>query len=119
MAREKFAKWWPAIAHGLTYTAPFVVLVLILARTPLALLALAVIGGTHIVLDHYRAAKYVVWAKNLIAPRAARLSWAEAKAADNGGFSAMVPPGLASAMLIIVDNTIHLTINTIALLWLI
>ncbi|MEV4749109.1 DUF3307 domain-containing protein [Streptosporangium sp. NPDC049248] len=109
MATEKVKKWWPAIAHGLTYSLPF----LLITRSPWALL---VIGGTHIVLDHYRAAKYVIWAKNLIAPRAFRTP--RKNASGNQGFAAEVPGGLATALLIVVDNTIHLAINAAALTWL-
>ncbi|MBG0818735.1 DUF3307 domain-containing protein [Planomonospora sp. ID82291] len=110
MASHKTERWWPAIAHGATYMVPF----LVLTRSPEALL---VIGGTHIVLDHYRAAKYVIWLKNQLGPAASRPTWKEA--ASNHGFPASVPGGLAFAMLIVVDNTIHLLINTAALTWLV
>ncbi|GIH95292.1 DUF3307 domain-containing protein [Planobispora siamensis] len=109
MATEKVRRWWPAIIHGVTYTLPF----LLITRSVGALL---VIGGTHIVLDHYRAAKYVIWAKNLMAPRAFRTPWAEASA--NQGFSRQAPAGLATALLFVVDNTMHLVINLAALVWL-
>mgnify|MGYP001075641557 CR=1 FL=1 len=109
MATQKVARWWPAIAHGLTYTLPFV----LITQSPLALL---VIGGTHIVLDHYRVAKYVIWAKNLVAPKEHRASLAEA--VKNQGFPASVPAGLATALLIVVDNTMHLVINAAAITWL-
>ena len=109
MAAEKMKRWWPAIAHGVMYTVPF----LLITQSPWALL---VIGGTHIVLDHYRAAKYVIWAKNFLAPSAFHSSWKEVK--DNEGFRAEVPAGLARALRIVVDNTIHLLINAAALTWL-
>jgi hypothetical protein len=73
MATQKVRKWWPAVAHGLAYSLPF----LLITRSVWVLL---VIGGTHIVLDHYRAAKYVIWAKNLVAPRAFRPRTPEAPA---------------------------------------
>ncbi|MFF4417458.1 DUF3307 domain-containing protein [Streptosporangium sp. NPDC001559] len=107
MATEKVKRWWPAVVHGVMYTLPF----LLITRSPWALL---IIGGTHVVLDHYRAAKYVIWAKNLIAPRASRTPWKEA--ADNQGFPAGTPAGLATALLIVVDNTIHLAINAATLI---
>lgn len=108
MATEKTRRWWPAVVHGVAYTLPFVVL----TRSPWALL---VIAGSHVVLDRYRVAWYVVWAKNLVAPRSARPRWAEA--AGNHGFGPQVPAGLAAALLIVVDNTIHLVINAAALGW--
>jgi hypothetical protein len=62
MATEKTKRWWPAIAHGLVYTLPF----LFITQSPAAL---AVIAGTHIVIDHYRLARHLVWFKNLLGPR--------------------------------------------------
>ena len=52
MASEKTKKWWPAIAHGITYTLPY-------ALVTQSLLALAVIAGTHVIIDHYRLARHV------------------------------------------------------------
>jgi hypothetical protein len=109
MAVEKVHRWFPAIVHGVCYSIPF----LFITHSVWALL---VIGGTHIVLDHYRAAKYVVWFKNLMGPKNARTRWADINV--NGGFQPGVPSGLATALLIIVDNTIHLLINSAALTWL-
>ena len=109
MAVEKVKRWWPAIAHGAVYVPPF----LLLTRSPWALL---IIGGTHVVLDHYRAARWLVWAGNLIAPRESWVPWRQAAA--NQGFPAEVPAGLAAGLLIVADNTIHLCINTAALVWL-
>lgn len=109
MANEKTRCWWPAIVHGFAYSLPF----LLITRSPWALL---VIGGTHVVLDRFRVAKYVIWAKNLIAPRDSRPFLRESLA--NCGFPASVPPGLAMGLMIVTDNTIHLLINAAALAWL-
>ena len=109
MATEKVKRWWPALAHGVAYTLPF----LIITRSLWALLA---IGGTHAVIDRYRVAKYVSWAKNLIGPKSFRTPLSEA--VTNSGYAAAVPAGLATALLIIADNTMHLAINTGALYWL-
>lgn len=105
MACEKTKRWWPAILHGLAYTAPH----LFVTRSPLALL---VIGGTHIVIDRYRLARYVVWAKNQLAPRAYR------PGRTATGYGDDVPAWLAVGLLIVADNTIHLLINTAAVVWL-
>ena len=53
MATQKTSRWWPAIAHGVTYTLPYA----LVTQSPLAL---AVIAGTHVVIDRYRLARYVV-----------------------------------------------------------
>jgi hypothetical protein len=109
MATEKTKRWFPALVHAVTYTLPF----LIITRFVWALL---IIGGTHAVLDRYRLPKYLIWAKNQIAPKTHRFPLREA--IGNAGFPAAVPAGLATAMLIIVDNTMHIAINTGALCWL-
>lgn len=57
MAVEKTKKWLPAAVHAVTYTLPF----LVATRNPVALV---VIGGTHFVIDRWRLARFVVWAKN-------------------------------------------------------
>ena len=48
--------------HVVCYTLPF----LIITRNPLALLFIA---ATHFVIDHWRLARFVCWAKNFISPR--------------------------------------------------
>jgi hypothetical protein len=108
MANEKTKRWWPAVAHGLTYTIPYVFITQ-------SWLALAVIAGTHIVIDHYRLARHVAWFKNQAAPRAYRSRWADCKGT---GYPADKPPFMAVWLMIIADNTIHLLINTAAVFWL-
>lgn len=107
MATGKLSRWWPAIAHGATYTLPY----LLVTRSPLALV---VIGATHIVIDRYRLARYVVWVKNQIGPRSSRTAWPSTPT----GYRPEVPDGLATALLIVADNTIHLLINFAAVAWL-
>lgn len=105
MAVEKVNRWWPAIAHGLTYTIPY-------ALVTQSFAALAVIAGTHIVIDRYRLAKHVVWAKNQIAPKAYRPTHTAT------GYPDDTPPWLAVWLLIIADNALHLLINAAAVIWL-
>ena len=62
MAQEKVKKSTAALAHAVTYTLPF----LFLTRAPLALLFICI---THFVIDRWRLAKYVCWAKNWLAPK--------------------------------------------------
>nr|BEK71538.1 hypothetical protein KPHV_87650 [Kitasatospora purpeofusca] len=108
MAAEKTRRWWPAVVHGTTYGLPF----LLLTQSPIAL---GVIVVTHILLDRYRAAKYLVWARNLLGPAGRRVAWADVQ--KNHGSSLTTPPGLANALVIVADNTIHLVINAAALTW--
>lgn len=105
MAQEKLKRWFPAILHGITYTLPFA----FLTQSPLALL---VIGGTHIVIDRYRLAKYLNWFKNQFAPKAFRPPMTAT------GYSPDKPDWLAVWLLIISDNIVHILINATALTWL-
>lgn len=109
MANGKVERWRLAIWHGLTYALPF----LLLTQSPAALL---IISGSHIVLDRYRAATYVTWLKNQMAPRQRRVAWKDR--ALNYGYPLDTPAGLAFGLMIVADNTLHLAINTAALLWL-
>lgn len=105
MANEKTKRWWPAIAHGMAYTLPFI----LVTQNPWALL---VIGGTHIVIDRHRLAKYLAFAKEYIAPRRAWPTWDDSK--DNYGFPSTVPAYLSSWLVFIIDNTCHMLINFLA-----
>jgi hypothetical protein len=123
MADHKTSKWLPALVHGFTYTIPF------LFATQ-ALPALLVIALTHAVIDRYRLPKYLIWFKNQLAPKSARFSWDPSFSADNRfkmphelndratGFPQSVPAWMSVWLLIIVDNTIHIVINTLAIIFL-
>lgn len=108
MANEKTKRWWPAVAHGITYTIPYA----FITQSPLALM---VIAGTHILIDHYRLARHVGWIKNQAAPKSHRSAWADCKGT---GYGADKPPWMAVWLMIITDNTMHLLINTAAVVWL-
>ena len=105
MAQEKTKRWWPAIAHALTYGIPF----LFVTQSPLALL---VIVGTHAVIDRYRMARHVVWFKNQLAPRVFR----PPRTATGHGPDR--PEWLSVWLLIIADNVLHMLINVAAVVWL-
>lgn len=117
MAMNKTKSSFAAAVHALTYSLPF----LFLTTDPAAL---AVICGTHFVIDRYRLAGYwcrvwgtgcTGWLWSLIAYRQSgfaslglwdeyrETTWEEA------------PDYLRVWLLIIVDNTFHLTINHLAL----
>lgn len=108
MAIEKTKRWWPAIVHGVTYTAPY-------ALVTQSLPALLVIGLTHIVIDRYRLVRYVIWFSNLLSPKSYRHPWAQCTIT---GFHTSRPEWLAVTLMFVIDNTIHLLINTGAVLWL-
>lgn len=107
MATEKTKHWLPAIVHGVTYTLPYT----LITQSPLALV---VIGGTHIIIDRFRLARHVAWLKNQLGPKRSRPRWADAKAT---GYPSETPAWLSVWLMIITDNTIHLLINTAAILW--
>jgi hypothetical protein len=109
MATAKTSSWRAAIAHAVVYTACHLPVV----HSPAALL---VIGGTHAVIDRYRLARYLVWAKNHLAPAGHRPpAWAACSAT---GYDPATPVGLAIGLLIVADNALHLAINTVAVIWL-
>jgi len=105
MAQNKTKSNLPAAVHALVYSLGFLLL------RP-SLLAFAVILTSHFFIDRFRLARYVVWAKNWLGPNK---PWVEC---DKTGYSNDAPPWLAFWLLIIADNTLHLTINYVALRWL-
>jgi hypothetical protein len=133
MANEKTKSWLPAIAHGLTYMLPFLFLTT-------SWQALAFIAGTHIVIDHWRLARYVNWFKNFLAPptktavyktrqdgddiitttevdhykRAWHHPWAEC---TGTGYHKDKPAWLTVWLMIITDNTMHVLCNGLAIYW--
>lgn len=118
MANEKTKRSLAALAHVVTYALPFLFLLPSLA-------ALAVIVGTHFVIDRWRLARFVCWAKNIaLCPPSyenARgvagpmFAWANCKAT---GYPSERPAFLAVWLLIIADNVMHVLINGLALRYL-
>ncbi len=89
MAKNKTSSLFAALVHAFFYALPFV---LITGLT----WALFVIFSTHILIDHYRLAGMIM--------RLKQWSW---KRADHPA----TPPDINLMLLIVIDNTIHLTIN--------
>ena len=117
MATEKLRRLSVAGVHAVTYGLPFVPLVWVAAPSAQrAAVVWAAIVGTHAVLDRYRVARTVIWARNQLAPEAYRYP---RTAADAGGFAPGTPLHLSGWLCTIVDNTLHVAINTVALWWLI
>lgn len=97
MATEKTKRSLAAGIHAVVYSLPFLLITLNPA-------ALAIICGTHFLIDRYRLARFVVWIKNgARGPITAT------------GYPDDVPPWLAVWLLIIADNTLHILINGAAI----
>lgn len=106
MAVMKTQQWWPAILHGITYTIPFI---LITQSIP----ALLIICVTHILIDHYRWARHLVWAKNHLAPRK---YWPAKEDLYTTGSPSSAPVWMSTWVMVFADNAIHLAINALAII---
>lgn len=106
MAVNKGRHWWIAALHAASYTVPF----LLLTHSPLALLT---IGCTHAIIDHLRLARFVVWARNVLGGEP--IAWSEC---STTGMPPEAPVFMASWLVIIVDNCMHVAINAGAIRWL-
>lgn len=104
MANEKTKRSTAAAVHALAYSLPF-----LLFRP--SLVAFVVIAGTHFLIDRFRLARFVVFAKNMLQPRPWP-AWADCNVT---GYSSSRPPWLAVWLLIITDNVMHVIINGLAL----
>ena len=105
MATRKTSGNAPAAIHAVTYTLPF----LALTRSPRRL---ALIAGSHFVIDRWRLARHVCWAKNFLAPPGSNPSWEKCQAT---GYPPDCPDWLAVWLMIIADNTMHGICNWLAL----
>src|ERR1700735_1023365 len=105
MATEKTKRSIAALAHVLAYGLPFIVL----GASPWAWMAIV---GTHFVIDRWRLARYLVWAKNWMGPN---LPWRECAVT---GYPPERPPWMSVWLLIIADNVLHVLCNGLALAYL-
>jgi hypothetical protein len=105
MANEKTRSHIAAAAHAATYTLPF------FAFKPNGR-QVAAIAGTHFLIDRYRLARHVCWAKNWLAPVG------QDHEITATGYPADRPAWLATWLLIITDNILHVAINGAVLRWL-
>lgn len=86
-----------AAIHAVIYTIPFALLTG-------SFIALVIICVSHFLIDRYRLARFVVWAKNgCKGPITAT------------GYPDDVPAWLSVWLLIIADNTLHILINGVAI----
>lgn len=110
MAQEKTKRTVAAAAHACSYTLAFLPL---LWSHGTFWLPLLIILLSHFVIDRWRLARYVVWAKNWIGP--GNRPWSEC---STTGYPAERPIWLTVWLLIIADNTLHLLCNGLALSYL-
>ena len=127
MSRYKRSSSVWAGFHAIVYSLPFWLL------HP-SWVAWAVICGSHFLIDRFGLARYLVWAKNILfgmwpnrlfgnaddpddesEDDRSRLAWKNCKAT---GYPADLQPWLAVMLLIVADNTLHLSINYASLRWL-
>lgn len=105
MANSKTGSTWAAFCHATVYSLPF----FFLAGSK----AVLVIWLTHLLIDRFRLARYVVFAKNFLGR-----PWPQWENCKVTGYPSERPAWLAVWLLIAADNTLHLAINYSALRWL-
>lgn len=108
MASSKTSKSVAALAHVVTYTLPFLVVTQ-------SWKALSVILVTHFVIDRWRLARYICWVKNFQGPSAMRYPWSECQGT---GYYKDRPVWLATWLMIITDNVMHVICNGLAIQYL-
>lgn len=100
MAQNKTKSTWAAFCHATVYALPF----LLIASWP----AWLVIWSTHLLIDRFRLARYVAFAKNWMSPVSYWHRWEDC---SGTGYHKDSPPWLSVWLMIAADNTIHLAIN--------
>jgi hypothetical protein len=118
MAQNKTKESYPALIHSLIYGVPFAMLAF---YAPHPDLAMCIIIGSHFFIDRYGLARYLVFAKNyFLSPRQSwkvlgiQKAWIVCR---KTGYPMEEPGWLFVWLLIVVDNTLHLAINYVALKW--
>lgn len=105
MAQRKTESNWAALVHATVYASPFILIA--------GWKALLVIWITHLVIDRFRLARYLVFAKNFMG-----WPWPEWEDCKATGYPSARPAWLSVWLLIVADNTMHLAINWAAIRWL-
>lgn len=101
MADNKTKRSWPALVHATVYALPFLLIA--------SLQAWVVIWSTHFLIDRFRLARFVCFAKEFMGGRPA---WSDCSAT---GYPSAVPAFLSVWLMIAADNTLHLAINYLAI----
>ena len=99
MAQNKTKSNWVALIHAITYSLPFPFI------CPSKYWLIIVVS--HYFIDRYRLPVYLIRLKNMV-------KW-KIPSGENYGFNPNTPPWLSTWLMIIIDNTIHLIINSIAI----
>ena len=127
-AQEKTKRTTACLVHVILYTVPFA----LLTKSVPALVFIAV---THFIIDRWRLARYVVWAKNFLAPK-----WIDRSVVHLGdpepgletrevikirnppwyecrmtGYPNERPQWMTVWLMIVADNIMHVILNGIAL----
>ena len=103
MAVNKTKNSYWALYHAITYTLPF----LLLTLNPLAIIIILL---THFAIDRYRVAMCVTKVKNYVFVKF------DKRVFDlTNGYPEETPAWLTTWLIIILDNTMHLVINYLAL----
>lgn len=103
MARHKHKRLDAVLLHVLFYTLPFV----LITQEPVAL---ALIAGSHLLIDRFGLARYVAWLKNRPWPESR--PWSECK---ETGFPPEMPQWRSSWLVVIIDNILHILCNGLAI----
>lgn len=106
MAEQKIKHIGVAAYHAFIYSLPF----LLITQSPAAL---AVIFGTHTIIDRYRLAAYVARFKNMAGDVK---HWQDYTTYT--GYKEETPNWLSVWLVIVTDNTIHLLVNFFAIKYL-
>lgn len=132
MARNKRSNTFAAVIHALFYSVCFIPLTAFHGHMRNGLWAFDVIYFTHFLIDRFGLARYLVWAKNFIAPWRRRRTYPEtlerlrndghisrSPVFEKGELDLLIKEQKRSVRInwltIIADNTLHLTINYLAL----
>lgn len=107
MAKNKTKNIWAAYAHGVVYTLPFFFFI------PMSELAWLTILFTHVIIDRFRLARYVIFAKNWLNDTS--LKWIDC---DKTGYPNDVPAWMSVWLMIAADNTLHLIVNYLSIKYL-
>jgi len=104
--RKSISSFWCAI-HVLLYGIPFAFI------PDITLLAWIIIVGTHFIIDRFSIAKYLIYFKNRL--------WEYQnldECMSNFGYNKETPVWLSFFLYVVLDNTLHITINYYAYIYL-
>lgn|SRR5699024_6985122 len=107
MANEKVKDIRMALLHAFVYSVPFYIFI------DMSIIAFLTIFLTHAIIDRYRVVKYIIFARNRLHDKTLR--WEDCSVT---GYHKDKPIWLTVWLMIIADNTLHLTINYLAIAYL-